>query len=618
MASDSFEDIIPVTSGVTRPSEEVFKLEEAEPANADKESVQADGGSQGGRGAFGGRGGDRRGRGGRGKGRGRGSEPNQETDAGLNKRIELFERPGTSKAKRDEGKYGKKTNTTLKKLEKKNFEAVYQLAKSTILQTTEEGGVEGTVEDDWRTRKLNQEAIEASAGVAVARKRFAFDVPYGPYVCSYSQNGAHMLVGGRKGHVALMHCESMKILTELHLHETIRAVKVLHSFQMFAVAQAKNLYVYDHQGVELHCLKMHRFTTHLDFLPYHYLMVVAGENGNLAYRDISTGQEVSCVRTKMGACQALRQNPKNAVMHMGSSHGLVTLWTPNVPEPVVKMSCHPGHVTSLAVHGNYMVTCGSEGKWKIHDLRKYSFKHQINTYGHAPSDVDISMTGMVAVGFGAHVQIWKNVFQQSWQDNNRAYLEQNYYGQNVTSVRFRPYEDVLGVGHSGGFGTMLVPGAGFANFDTYEANPFETSKQRKEREVRSLMEKLQPESIMLDPSKIGNVNAKLSKQFQEELEREKEEKEAEKKKKEKKKMRGRNKVGKRMKKKALTQGKEQRKRARDRLEAEGDGNSSADSDEESDDDNAQGTENAEGEKDDASSRPAGALGRFYGKRIRKT
>merc|ERR1719410_1544507 len=247
----------------------------------------------------------------------------------------------------------------------------------------------------------------------------------------------------------------------------------------------------------------------------------------------------------------MRQNPNNGVVHVGTSQGTVALWTPNMKEPVVTMSCHPGHVTSLAVHGNYMVSCGSEGIWKIHDLRKYSYVHQFKTYGHAASDVDVSMTGMVAVGFGAHVQIWKDPFTQSWQDNNRSYLEHHYGGKNVTSVRFRPYEDVLGVGHSGGFGSLLVPGAGFANFDTFEANPFETKKQRQNREVRSLLEKLQPESIMLDPGKIGNVNAKMTKAFEEELKREQEVKDAEGKKKERKKMRGRNKVGKRMKKKAL-------------------------------------------------------------------
>ena len=52
----------------------------------------------------------------------------------------------------------------------------------------------------------------------------------------------------------------------------------------------------------------------------------------------------------------------------------------------------------------------------------------------------------------------------------------------------------------------MVPGTGEANFDAFEANPFETTKQRQEALVHNLMEKLQPDSISLRINTIGNID----------------------------------------------------------------------------------------------------------------
>jgi U3 small nucleolar RNA-associated protein 7 len=86
------------------------------------------------------------------------------------------------------------------------------------------------------------------------------------------------------------------------------------------------------------------------------------------------------------------------------------------------------------------------------------------------------------------------------------YMTHNIESSTVSSLRFSPFEDILGVGHSKGFTSLIVPGAGEPNFDAREANPYQTTKQRRETEIRSLLDKLQPEMIALEPDFIAKMD----------------------------------------------------------------------------------------------------------------
>ncbi len=55
--------------------------------------------------------------------------------------------------------------------------------------------------------------------------------------------------------------------------------RFLHNEMMYAVAQKRYLYIYDHTGMELHCLKEHSHVNRLTFLPYHFLLVSAVSEG---------------------------------------------------------------------------------------------------------------------------------------------------------------------------------------------------------------------------------------------------------------------------------------------------------------------------------------------------
>jgi len=151
-----------------------------------------------------------------------------------------------------------------------------------------------------------------------------------------------------------------------------------------------------------------------------------------------------------------------------------------------------------------MATSGLDGQVKIFDVRTYKELYSYFTVRPA-STLDVSDTGLLALGYGPHVQVWKDVFRTK---QNAPYMYKQLSGNVVKSVAFCPLEDVLGVGHSGGFSSLVIPGAGHSNFDSFEANPFETRKQRRETTVHALLDRLQPDMITLDANMFGLMNKK--------------------------------------------------------------------------------------------------------------
>lgn len=165
-----------------------------------------------------------------------------------------------------------------------------------------------------------------------------------------------------------------------------------------------------------------------------------------------------------------------------------------------------------------MVSTGQDMKLKVWDVRMFKEVHSY-TVPTPGSSVAISDRGLTAVGWGTQVSVWKGLFEAAAADQGKVqspYMAWGGDGQRVERLKWCPYEDVLGIGHDQGFSSMIVPGSGEPNFDALEANPYETVKQRQEAEVKSLLTKLQPEMISLNPDFIGNLDTVSNKIRQQE------------------------------------------------------------------------------------------------------
>ncbi|KAJ3012200.1 Small subunit (SSU) processome component [Thoreauomyces humboldtii] len=396
-----------------------------------------------------------------------------------------------------------KLKSKLKKGEQTSRGAALAAAKAEFLLPSEAGYLEA--EGMEKTWKFTQSQLKEHVDLSTSSKMFDLKLPdFGPYALDYTRNGRNMVIGGRKGHIATFDWKTGKLGCELQVRETIRDVQWLHNETMFAVAQKKYTYIYDNTGMEIHCLRAHTEVNRIEFLPYHFLLATVGNAGWLKYQDTSTGKLVAEQRTKLGRCDVMTQNPYNAVMHLGHANGTVTMWTPSVTTPLVKMLCHKGPVQAVAVDqgGKYMATTGLDGQMKLWDLRTYKMLQSYYTKTPA-SSLAISHQGLLAVGYGPNVSVWKDAFLTKQKEPYVSHLSPS---NTINGLRFCPYEDVLGVGHSGGISSVIVPGAGEANFDTMEANPFQTKRQRQESEVHALLDKIQPEMITLGQDFVGSVD----------------------------------------------------------------------------------------------------------------
>ena len=166
----------------------------------------------------------------------------------------------------------KKLRGNLKALEQRYKDAVVKAKDAEILLENDSGYLEAEDELE-RTYKVRQDDLQKDLAIETATKGFELKLQgLGPYTVDYSRNGRTLLLAGKKGHVSTIDWRAGSLGCEVQLGETIRDAKWLHNNQYFALAQKKYVYIYDQDGVELHCLQKHIEVRNMEFLPYHFLL----------------------------------------------------------------------------------------------------------------------------------------------------------------------------------------------------------------------------------------------------------------------------------------------------------------------------------------------------------
>lgn len=220
----------------------------------------------------------------------------------------------------------------------------------------------------------------------------------------------------------------------------------------------------------------------------------------------------------------MEQNPQNAVIGLGHRNGVVSFWTPNMSEAVVKLRAHLGPVSGFAVWGedgkggSTVGTAGVDGMVKVWDARNWKGpvrEWNLRKTSTAPMpEISFSQRGHLTLTTGSGVNVYTPI--PTWSSSSAQSqlppplylthpLPSKQYAP-LTRPIFAPFFDALTVGHGGGISTLLVPGAAEAKWDSNEADPFENVKMRREREVKGLLDKINPAMITLDPEFVGTID----------------------------------------------------------------------------------------------------------------
>jgi U3 small nucleolar RNA-associated protein 7 len=357
--------------------------------------------------------------------------------------------------------------------------------------------------------RVTQGDIVAAVDLQTQQKKFELVLDkLGPYKIDFTSNGTHLCLGGLRGHMANLKWKDFSLEGETQLKDKINDVKFLVDHSMLAVAQKRFVYMYTKEGTEMHVLSKMAHMDRLAYLPKHMLLAAASSSySTLQYIDISTGAEIGgkTPATVKNPTSAMSINPANAVVSTCDLRGVVKMWSPTVMDPLVQLKAHSGAIHDIAFHqnGRFFATLGGDHKLKLWDCRMLRTLEEF-AVTYCFDTIDISSKGLLAMGGGTNIQIWKNMFTGS-KPSAPVMKFGLGYGNIASQVKFCPFEDVLGVGHSKGFTSLLIPASGEANPDFYVADPHETEVHRKERVVTKLLDKLPPDTISLD-LQIGSVN----------------------------------------------------------------------------------------------------------------
>lgn len=328
----------------------------------------------------------------------------------------------------------------------------------------------GFIELEKDEKMPNQQEIKKKVSNCVVEKAFSLDLEKNDWKTKYSIDGRFLILFCSNK----ICCFDVKTLNSFYEREIENIIDCifLHNEKFVAISTSDSLIVINKNGQEIQCLRNYKDVTKLTFLKDHFLLVSLHQSPFLNYFDTTIGKEICSIYTKEKNCSAISYKSDGIVL-VGGSKGVLKFFSPNSKESLCQVFINSSKIFSIATKNENFACSTLQGTF-FYDFRKLN-----EPIYKLPKSNNVALSNVIAISFRNKVSTFLN---------GDPYLVESF--NYVNSLDFAPFEDILTIGSRNGIRNMIIPGSGDPNIDIYDDSPFLTKNQRKNREIRKMLEKI--------------------------------------------------------------------------------------------------------------------------------
>ncbi|OQS55428.1 UTP7 [Ecytonucleospora hepatopenaei] len=355
------------------------------------------------------------------------------------------------------------------------------------------------LEEKNSVKIYTQKYLKENVNLYTAEKAFDLDLEDKPlsYQIDYTRNGSHSLIYNNDGYISSFNTQKLNVDFEIeNVGEKIHTATYLHSERYIAVSQ-RCLFVYDNFGQELNAVREIKNCKQMEFLPNHFLLgcVCHSNESEIKYLDTSTGEIISTM--KIGF-KPVATTSFDGLVLLGDKNGCVEMKAPKHQESLIKIKVGK-NMKEMKVSYSKLYVSTYDDKIKTFDLRNY-FKPLREFKTHFTNKMTVSKNETIALSQGKNINIIKE----------GKIVQKCKAKDTIGGMCFNPFEDILTCVSRSKYENFIIPNCTDPGYNSEQVSPFASSEERREREVKHLLEKIPPELISYN-SEVFNQQRKSKK-----------------------------------------------------------------------------------------------------------